>query len=204
MGQININGKTYKGDNLRIENNKVYIDGKLTEDTTDTLNTEKSTFRQMLANVLNVPKNLLMRIEVSGIVSMTANNSTLNILGDVTVTEDGAFNKCDVTCNVLTSERDLVCNDISADELTINAKSVITNEINCNDVKTDNLSVDGDMNCDSITAHDITVSGDMNCDNIDADTVKVSGELNCDDITGDVEAAEINAGTIYRTNGKSI
>lgn len=195
MRTINVNGKIYKGDNLRINNNKVYIDGKIAGENDAT--EDKLWFRQMSASLFNIPKNMLMRIEISGVVQLIAENSSINILGNVIATDKNAIKNCDITCNTLTAESDLECGDINA--TTITANNITSGDINGNDIVINAKTMEcADVNCNDMTASDLHVNGDLSCDDVNTQTITVSGDMNCGNVHGNVDASEINAGSIYR------
>lgn len=186
MGTINYNGKVYKGDNISIINNNIYIDGVLT----DTTQKEK-TFVEKLINWINPIK--ISKIEISGDVKITAEHSHIDIRGNLTLSEANGMKNCDIRCQDFNSTADVNCADFIADN--VKCANINSADFSADNVTAGDIKLSGDLNCDKLDCKLITVGGDASTDNINGD-VTVSGDLNCDDITGNVKANEINADTV--------
>jgi hypothetical protein len=194
---VTINGRTYKGDSLRIDNNKIYIDGKLIDDTIEDTKTAKKSWFSMFKSAFDVSKQLLTTIEISGDVKINATNSNIRVIGDITVDAENAILNSNIICNSLRSKGDVNCGDITTD-------SFSANNVQCGDVNADDVNVSsiecGDLNCDDLKSQHMDVRGDLNCDDINTSIINVQGDVNCGDIDGNVKASEINAGTIHMKN----
>lgn len=186
MGTINYNGKVYKGDNISIIDNRIYIDGVLT----DTTQKEQS-FVEKLINWINPIK--ISKIEISGDVKISAEHSNIDVRGNLTLSEANGMKNCDIRCQDFNSTADVNCGDLITDN--VKCANITALDITADNVNAGDITLSGELNCDKLDCKLITVGGDANTDNITGD-VTVSGDLNCDDITGNVKANEINADTV--------
>ena len=190
------NGKTYKGNNLTIINDKIYIDGELVDNAKTRPNGEKRSIKDLFWSMFSISNILQQSIVLSGDVKVSAQNSTITINGDLTINNEDGLTGCDVSCNDLKAET-VVCNDINSDNFT--AKGVQCNEVNADDFTANSIYVKGDLNCDDIKATSIEVGKDLNCDDIETTTISVTGDVNCDDIRGNVNCSgDVTADTIKR------
>lgn len=106
---ITINGKSYKGKNVRISNNKVYIDGKLQDD--KDIQESKQIFIEVHGDLSILDVDVCENISVSGETGLvkTVNGDIIckDIAGDVT-TVNG-----DVRANIINGNCKTVNGDIS-------------------------------------------------------------------------------------------
>lgn len=194
---VTVNGRTYKGDSLKIDNNKIYIDGVLIDDTVEDTKTAKKSWFSGFSSMFNVTKQLLTTIEISGDVKINATNSNIRVMGDLTVDAESALLNSSVTCDNLRSKGDINCGDINTDYFSAN--NVQCGDINADEFNTSSVECN-DLNCDDVKSQHMDVRGDLSCGDIITSIINVEGDVDCSDIDGNVKASEINASTIYMKN----
>jgi hypothetical protein len=185
MGVININNKTYKGDKMNIVNNKVYIDGKLMDDMHDNVKPKSGFFYSLIGRLFSIPELMRVKIEISGDVSIYANNTSVTVIGDVICDSINGFVDCDITCKDFITKESLTCNDISCDNMKCG-------DLACDDISCESLVVSGQISCSDISATDIEASsihanGDISCDDIKGD-ISCDGDVSSNDVSGSVDA----------------
>lgn len=185
MGVININNKTYKGDNMNIIDNKVYIDGKLIDDMHDTVKPKNGFLKSLIGHLFRIPEMMPVKIVISGDVNITANRSSVVVAGDITCNSINGFVECDITCEHFTTTEALECGDIVCDNMKCN-------DLVCEDISCETLSTTDQLSCSDINATDIEASsiralGDVSCDDIKGD-VYCDGDVSCNDVSGSVDA----------------
>jgi hypothetical protein len=111
MGECTFNGKTYKGNNISIINNKVYIDDKLIEDEDSTsLDKINITFTEGSFDKIEVDGDVDIKGNVIGNVSANGSINCNDISGNAS--SGGSMNCDDISGNA-SSGGSMSCDDIS-------------------------------------------------------------------------------------------
>jgi len=119
MAQININGSSYSGSDVRIENGKVYVNGNLVKGSEN----DKTINILIEGNVDRVEidycSNIVIEGDVKSLNSTSGDVNANNVTGDIKTTSGDVKIKGDVGGSVNTVSGDVEANKISGNVKTV-------------------------------------------------------------------------------------